>query len=480
MQSVLGLGLILLMLGPSQAEPAKPIEDALFEEKSVTVGERSFGYRLLAPERIEEGRQYPVVLFLHGAGERGDDNRAQLAYLPKKLAGLREEYPCFVVAPQCPREGWWVTRERPEPLWESPSTTPAMEGAMEALRVTLREHPVDLDRIYLTGLSMGGYGSWDLAMRWPDVFAAVVPICGGGDPERVHRVTSVPIAVYHGADDKVVPPEFSRRLVKRLQSLGATTNYDEMAGVGHNSWTPAYRKEAALDWMFSQERGGNPTSGVLALVGKESPLRMGERIVFLGDSITQAAINPGGYVQLIDASIEKQRADRHATLIGAGISGNRVPDLQARLDADVIAHGPTVVFIYIGINDVWHSQNGRGTSKEAYESGLRDVIARLKESASSPRIVLATPTVIGEQKRGTNPLDAMLDEYAALSRQVARDTGVHVCDLREASVEYLSVRNPEDRDRGVLTTDGVHLNAEGNRFVASHAARAIFEVLERR
>jgi isoamyl acetate esterase len=193
-------------------------------------------------------------------------------------------------------------------------------------------------------------------------------------------------------------------------------------------------------------------------------LKKGDRIVFLGDSITQAGVGPKGYVALI----KKQLADKHPDLgievIGAGISGNRVPDLQKRLDKDVIAKKPTLVVIYIGINDVWHSEMNppRGTPKDAYEAGLKEIIGKIKDAGAA--VVLCTPTVIGEKK--SNKLDAQLDEYAEVSRKVARDAGVGLCDLRKAFREHLDRANADDKEKGVLTSDRVHLNDAGNKLVA--------------
>jgi lysophospholipase L1-like esterase len=195
-------------------------------------------------------------------------------------------------------------------------------------------------------------------------------------------------------------------------------------------------------------------------------LKKGDRIVFLGDSITQGGVGPKGYVTMIKTALAEKHKDLGVEVIGAGISGNKVPDLQKRLDRDVISKKPSVVVVYIGINDVWHGENdpSRGTSKERFEEGLRDVIGRIKGSGA--RVVLCTPTVIGEKKAGGNKLDAQLDEYAGISRKVAADTGSKLCDLRKAFVDHLAANNPDDKDRGVLTTDRVHLNEAGNRLVA--------------
>jgi lysophospholipase L1-like esterase len=195
-------------------------------------------------------------------------------------------------------------------------------------------------------------------------------------------------------------------------------------------------------------------------------LKKGEKIVFLGDSITQGGVGPKGYVTLVKNALAEKHKDLGIEVIGAGISGNKVPDLQKRLDKDVLAKKPTLVVIYIGINDVWHGESNpaNGTSKEKFEAGLKEIIGKIKDAGA--RVVLCTPTVIGEKKTGTNKLDAKLDEYADISRKVAKDTGSQLCDLRKAYADYLAAHNADDKDKGVLTTDRVHLNDAGNKLVA--------------
>jgi lysophospholipase L1-like esterase len=205
-----------------------------------------------------------------------------------------------------------------------------------------------------------------------------------------------------------------------------------------------------------------------------APFEPGERIVFFGDSITEQGAQPGGYVALLADTIAQTYPDLGVEVIGAGISGNKVPDLLARVERDVLSQDPSTVVVYIGINDVWHWElNDNGTTEEAYEAGLRTLVDTLQQAGAD--VVLCTPSVIGERADGTNAQDAMLDRYADISRQVAADNGLAVCDLRADFLAYLQGHNPEDTSEGVLTTDGVHLNAEGNRFVADR----IFDTLTR-
>ena len=217
-------------------------------------------------------------------------------------------------------------------------------------------------------------------------------------------------------------------------------------------------------------------SGVDRLTGKQTPVSKGEVIAFFGDSITQAGAKPGGYCRLIGEAIVQKRPELGVEIVYAGISGNKVPDLEKRLDRDVLSKSPTVVFIYIGINDVWHSTRGKGTPKFQFETGLRRLIRKISDT--NAKIVLCTPSVIGEKNDGTNPLDAMLEEYAQISRKVATDTDVTLCELRESFLDHLKDNNPENKRSGILTRDGVHLSIDGNRFVAGLAAESIAEAMQ--
>lgn len=195
-------------------------------------------------------------------------------------------------------------------------------------------------------------------------------------------------------------------------------------------------------------------------------LKAGDRIVFLGDSITQGGAGPNGYVTMIRQALDKKHADLKIEVLGAGISGNKVPDLQRRVDKDVIAKKPTIVFIYIGINDVWHGEKdpARGTLPDAFEAGIKEVIGKCRDAGAT--VVLCTPSVIGEKLDGANTLDAKLDQYSDISRKIAKELNLPLCDLRKAFLEHLKVHNKDNAEKGILTSDRVHLNLAGNRFVA--------------
>jgi lysophospholipase L1-like esterase len=256
-------------------------------------------------------------------------------------------------------------------------------------------------------------------------------------------------------------------------------------------------KAGAKNDSAKQTRFDDAGDERLAL-GEESPvvfqdaikIKEGDRLVFLGDSITAGGNSGNGYVNLIREKLNakfgfnegeekgKKFKKSKVEVIGAGISGNRVPNLQKRVDKDVIARKPTIVVIYIGINDVWHGQYdpSKGTSPEDYEKGLKEIIGKIQKADA--RVVLCTPTVIGELKAGGNKLDAKLDQYSDVSRKVAKDTGATLCDLRKAFVDYLAKNNANNASTGNLTTDrpiGVHLNDAANRLVAETILKCLGE-----
>ncbi len=222
-------------------------------------------YRILFPEGYSKDKSYPLVLFLHGAGERGNDNTSQLIHGARMFldADVRAKYPAIVVFPQCPRESYWsaVKIDRSENPYTldfdyAEAPTPALEAVAELVTKLSREEAVDPDRRYVMGLSMGGMGTFEMVYRHPRTFAAAVPICGGGDDSRYDkRVRDVAFWLFHGAADAVVNVEESRAMERRLRELEVRElDYTEYPGVNHNSWDSAFAEPELLPWLFSQKR----------------------------------------------------------------------------------------------------------------------------------------------------------------------------------------------------------------------------------
>ena len=232
-----------------------------FLNRTVTVGGRVSRYQVYVPSEYTTSTTWPVILFLHGAGERGSDGLRQTSVgLAPAIRSDPTRFPAIVVFPQVPEDSQWVGM-------------PA-DVAMTALRQTQAEFHTDPDRVYLTGLSMGGHGTWYLAYRNPDVFAAVVPICGwvldiaqfrgsvpvvpsdSGPPipALARRLRQVPIWIFHGEVDRVVPVTGSREPAAALKDIGADVRYTEFLGLDHDSWDATYASRAFVDWLFAQRR----------------------------------------------------------------------------------------------------------------------------------------------------------------------------------------------------------------------------------
>ncbi|MGX5816558.1 SGNH/GDSL hydrolase family protein [Chitinophaga lutea] len=184
-----------------------------------------------------------------------------------------------------------------------------------------------------------------------------------------------------------------------------------------------------------------------------------KKVIFFGDSITQAGVSPDGYISQMKKLLPAYE------LIGAGIGGNKVYDLYLRMEDDVLAKKPDVVVIYIGVNDVWHkATHGTGTDLPKFEGFYKALIRKIQ--ANGAKVVVCTPAVIGEKKDGGNPQDADLDKFSASIRRIAQETHLPLCDLRQLFTGYDRTHNPDNAEKGILTTDGVHLNHEGNALVA--------------
>lgn len=253
--SLLAAVLLLQGLPPlARAEPTSaPLEKRVFKG----AGGKTLPYRLLLPGKQDPGTRYPLVLFLHGAGERGTDNEGQLRHGVPAFASAagQEKYPCILVAPQCPTGARWVEVDWGAASHQQPEQPSApMALTLELLDALCKELPVDRSRVYVTGLSMGGYGTWDILARRPEMFAAAAPVCGGADEATAGRIAHIPVWVFHGAKDGVVKTSRSRNMIQALQKAGARPKYTEYPDVGHAAWGPAYKDPELFRWLFAQKR----------------------------------------------------------------------------------------------------------------------------------------------------------------------------------------------------------------------------------
>jgi predicted peptidase len=249
--------LILALISSIPLLPAQVIEPPL-EAKTFRDGDFELNYRIHVPADLKPDEKVPLILILHGAGERGSENLNQLRHgVPALLAYLKKKsIPAIVIVPQCPVGMQWVNVPWGGDAHTMPSTPSQPLQAVRALLAqTLTGLPVDQSRIYISGISMGGFGTWDYLQREPELFAAGIPICGGGDTAEAAKLISTPIWAFHGDQDTTVKTQRSRDMAQAIkQAGGSLIKYTEYPGVGHNSWTQTYANDEALDWLFAQKK----------------------------------------------------------------------------------------------------------------------------------------------------------------------------------------------------------------------------------
>lgn len=211
-----------------------------FINKTVTVNGIDRPYVVYIPRDYDPAKAWPLVMFLHGRGERGDDGLRQTEVgIGRAIRLWPERFPCLVVMPQCPKKVQWDT---------------ALDDIDTALEQTLAEYNIDRQRVYLTGHSMGGYATWMYGARRAQTYAALMPICGGGNVTDAPVLAQVPIWAFHGADDPAVPPEESRTMVDAVRQAGGRVKYTEYPETGHNAWDQAYGDKKATKWLLRQHK----------------------------------------------------------------------------------------------------------------------------------------------------------------------------------------------------------------------------------
>ena len=238
------------------AEMAKISEARTFERNGVTLP-----YRLFKPKNYDPKKTYPLYLALHGAGARATDNYRTLKQDVWSIntlcsEAIRDKHPCFIVVPQVPPMGSWVDLDWNHGSYKLADVAPSdfMKLLVPLLEETRKEFKIDDKRMYVGGYSMGGYGTWDVVARNPNLFAAAVPVCGSGAPDCAASIKHLPIWIFHGEKDGVVPAKGSREMYEALKNAGAPVKYTEFKGTGHNAWEPTWQTEGLVDWLFSQSK----------------------------------------------------------------------------------------------------------------------------------------------------------------------------------------------------------------------------------
>lgn len=230
--------------GATRPDAAKAVQTGQYAQalEPVEGQHKGIKYLLYIPEDYAKAKKpWPVVLFLHGAGERGEDLEKVKVHGPPKLAGQGKAMPFICVSPQCPEKSWWSGDDQ----------VAALKALLDDVEARYR---VDKDRVYVTGLSMGGFGTWALAIDQPKRFAAIAPICGKGDPAKVAVIKDVPAWVFHGAKDGAVPTKESEVMVDALKAAGGKPKFTVYPEAGHDSWTETYASDEFWTWLLAQRR----------------------------------------------------------------------------------------------------------------------------------------------------------------------------------------------------------------------------------
>jgi len=232
-------------------------QQELFEKNMFSDKNIQLQYRFSSPDTMISDQKYPLILYLHGAGERGDDNEITLknGILNFVTPENKVNYPCYILVPQCPKEYRWVEVHWSLPAHKTPDEISLPLGAvMKLIEDIIQQHSIDTNRIYVTGLSMGGFGTWDLISRYPGKFAAAVPVCGGGDTAFAKVLAQVPIWAFHGMNDQVVIPQRSIDMVDAINKSGGNARLTIYKNVAHNAWIRAYADQYMIQWLFSQTK----------------------------------------------------------------------------------------------------------------------------------------------------------------------------------------------------------------------------------
>ena len=362
----------------------------------------ALNYRILYPHDFDENKRYPLVLFLHGRGESGSDNEKQLVHGSKLFLDSLYQYPAVVIFPQCPETDYWSNIDRIEkedgalqfnfPTDRPP--TPSLAAVMDLVNQELAKPYIEVNRFYVTGLSMGGMGAWELLWRMPEKIAAAAPICGGGAPEKASAMVDIPIWIFHGMKDDVVPPRFSIRMLKAIQEQGGLAKITLFPDANHNSWDPAFAEPDYLSWMFSKYKGESYSLFVDSLM---SEMTLKEKIGQLN------LVNQGGAVTgtVISKNVEEKiRAGQVGGIFGSRSASKmrgiqEIAVKQSRLGIPLLTamdviHGHQTIFpIPLGMSCTWDpeliQETARTAAREATADGIMWNFSPMVDISRDPR-----------------------------------------------------------------------------------------------
>ncbi len=378
------------------------VETGKYLYKQHTHEGNTLNYRILYPHNFDENKRYPLVLFLHGRGESGSDNESQLVHGSKLFLDSLEKYPAIVLFPQCPKTDYWANIDRIQqdngklkfnfPGDRPPN--PSLAAVMDLVDKKLAKPYIDKNRLYVTGLSMGGMGTWELLWRMPEKIAAAAPICGGGAREKASAMLDIPIWVFHGLKDDVVDPGHSIRMVENIQRHGGLAKITLYTDANHNSWDPTFAEPDYLSWMFSKYRGESYSLFVDSLM----------KLMTLDEKIGQLnLVTQGGAVtgSVISQDVEQKIKDGNVGGIFGSRSAAKMRSIQEiavkesrlgipLLTAMDVIHGHQTIFpIPLGMSCTWDpellKETARTAAREATADGIMWNFSPMVDISRDPR-----------------------------------------------------------------------------------------------
>ncbi|WP_420455695.1 GDSL-type esterase/lipase family protein [Rubrivirga sp.] len=385
---------------------------------------------------------WPLLLFLHGAGERGTDLDLVGVHGPLKEAREGRPMPFVVVAPQVPFGGRW--------------TAARIGAALDDAQARFR---IDADRVYVTGLSMGGFGTWEAVEAFPDRIAAAAPVCGGGNWIGLCAARDVPVWAFHGARDRVVHPDRSVEMVSRLERCGGDVRFTVYPDVGHNAWDPAYGDSGVYDWLLGHRLSTRTRRRVVLTVGDSNGASETGWVAALrdlrpADVVVNRSVSGG---TLGFDNLDNERLNALRQLDGYLSSALREADGWP-LDEVVIG---------LGTNDAKAVFDGR--HDEVVEN-LRTLVERVQTypypGGAVPRVTVVAPPPYG-------PDDQLADKYRGAGARVAAFRPAFEAVARAAGARFVDAHSPLADRMAELAPDGVHMTAEGQRVVAALVSAAL-------
>lgn len=458
------------------SQKPSPAVLAAFEARTFDHEGKVLPYRILYPEDFDQSKTYPVHIFLHGAGERGADNASQLMHGSDQFIKNRSLFPAIVIFPQCPKEDFWadvqVKRELSQNTFtfpKFPQPTWAMQAVNALLDQTLAKNYVDTNRIYLSGLSMGGMGTFELLSMRPETFAAATPICGGGYPANAATwAQKTPVWIFHGKQDQVVPILYSRLILETLVQQQAEPRVSFYENTNHDSWTRAFAEPDFLSWIYAHSKQGAAQGTVVTedctpewlkfseatLLGKYKSQNDAlkkeidtDRIIFMGDSITES---------WLDSAPEFWQ--QHPNYINRGTSGHTTPQMLLRFRQDVIGLKPSMVIILAGTNDI--AGNTGATSPETIINNIKT----MAELAQSHQIKVAISAILPVYEYPWQPGLAPASTIININKELKAYATAQGCTF----IDYHSaMTNKQGGMLSSLTYDGVHCTKAGYEVMQS-------------